>query len=91
MSTSATHCHGRRRQPVTERGQKILAFLDGKGLTLQAAAKRAGVSYGTLSRAVHGDPVFASVGTVVALCGPNLRVPIELVAPDLVPLVRATA
>lgn len=81
MSTT----NARRRKATTDRGRKILAALDAQGLTLQAAAERARVSYGTIQRAIHSDPGFASVSTVEALCK-RLSLPLELVAPQLAAL-----
>lgn len=75
---------GRPRKPATtSRGQAILDALDAQGLTLLAAAAKAGIAADSLHRVVHEpDPGWLQVKTVAAVCE-SLGLPLELVAPCL--------
>jgi len=61
----------------------IVAHLTERELTLNAAAKLAGVSFPALFAAIHGDPDALTVKNVGALCS-HLGLPLSLVAPRLV-------
>ena len=82
--------NGRPRKPArTPRGERILALLDEKGMTLKAAAELAGVSSETIFRVIHEhDPSALSVGTVTRVCE-GLGLPLELVAPCMSKLVAS--
>lgn len=81
---STTKHAGRPRKPArTRRGKAILAAIDALGLTLSAAAERAGIGLDSLLRVIHEfDPGVLQVRTVVAVCD-RLGLPLELVAPAL--------
>ena len=85
---STTSNVGRPRKPAkSRRGKLILAALDAQGLTLYAAAARAGVGFEALRRVIHEDPDWLQVRTVVAVCS-RPRLPLELVAPSMAKLTK---
>lgn len=55
------------REPTTERGRELLAWLKGEGISQHALADRAKVHRQTVWRAIHGDPSAMSVGAIDAL------------------------
>ena len=87
MSTQQVHVTIRRggrvpTPPKTERGARIMALIESQNLTLQEAARKAGITVPSLRSAIHGDPGRLTVKTVAALCR-NLGLPLELVAPAI--------
>jgi transcriptional regulator with XRE-family HTH domain len=59
-----------------------MALIESQNLTLQEAARKAGITVPSLRSAIHGDPGRLTVKTVAALCR-NLGLPLELVAPAI--------
>lgn len=66
----------KRREPTTERGRRLLAFFDSKGLSIRAVAVATGMHSQTIVRAIHNDPGAQSVATLDALL--RIGVPPEL-------------
>lgn len=86
MNSTAPRRNGRPpATPTTPRGRALLAAIEGQGLTLAEAAKRAGLTFVALRGVIDNDPDRLSVRTVRAVCQ-ALRVPLRLVAPKLADL-----
>jgi hypothetical protein len=66
-----------RRKPTTERGARLLAFIDARG-GIRAVSRATGLHQATIVRAVHNDPAAQSVATHDALI--KLGVPPELLS-----------
>lgn len=73
------------RRPKSARGQAFLGAILSQGLSLEAAAKKAGISYPTLAKLIHDEPDRATVGVVEAVCK-RLSIPLDVVAPGLAKL-----